>query len=339
MLKTVVSLPNHLVKEFHICKRENDVTNSKEKITRLSRKGTYKESLLDTVLFEHWKEDNKWFFSSRACEEVKKKTAEHNLVIVTGHVGSGKSAIIQHIALDYREKKWIVKPVTDMREIVYAPFIGKKSHNILFVVNDPFGKESFDELSYYAFRRFEEALSSYLKQAKLLISCRKLILSDKRVKRLISDTSNVVDINSDFCKLTEDEKKCILETYKIKEKLPKEDCAEIVKIEEYFPLLCKLMYLRKTKDEIRGLTFFNERNEIFAGEIRRLKETTKEQYCALFLIFFFNNNLCIDDILETDNSKKKFEQALALCGMHKWTASYIIWENLETLIGVLVKKK
>lgn len=176
-------------------------------------------------------------------------------MIVTGKSGCGKSAIIQHIALKYRKEGWTVKPVRDIEEIVSVPFIETQFKKILFVFNDPLGKESLDDILYNKWEKYEEALTYFLKRAKLLMSCRKGVLSDKKVKGLITDASNIIDINTDCCKLTENEKENILKIYKIDETFSQEECAEIVQIEEYFPLLCKL-YSRKSKGEIEGLDFF-----------------------------------------------------------------------------------
>lgn len=195
-------------------------------------------------------------------------------MIVTGKSGCGKSAIIQHIALKYRKEGWSVKPVKDIEEIVFAPFIETQFKKILFVFNDPLGKESLDDILYNKWERYEEALPYFLKRAKLLISCRKFVLSDKNVKGLITDASNIIDINTDCCKLTENEKENILKIYKIDEAFSKEDCAEIVQIEEYFPLLCKL-YSRKSNSEIEGLDFFKKPEKVLADEIRGLRRKKK----------------------------------------------------------------
>ena len=269
---------------------------------------------------------------------VENKTASQNLVIVTGHSGSGKSAIIQHVALKYREKGWIVKPVKDIEDIANTPFVRNNLTNILFVFNDPLGKESLDELLYNKWQRYEEALPSYLKRAKLLMSCRKVIFSDKKVKGLFRDVSNVVDINFDQNKLNEDEKRSILKSYKIDEKLSEEECAEIVKIEEYFPLLCKLYSRNNESNRMEGLIFFKEPYIVIAEEIRGLRNTTKEKYCALILLILFNNDLRIDDIPGNKVEVEKYEHALNLCGMDTKTAVYSIRDELESLIGFLVKK-
>ncbi|XP_052703942.1 uncharacterized protein LOC128180116 isoform X2 [Crassostrea angulata] len=70
-----------------------------------------KESRIEKAIFDQWKQDEVCFILTKACEEVEKLIINRNLVIVAGHSGSGKSAIIQHIALKYREQGWTVKRV------------------------------------------------------------------------------------------------------------------------------------------------------------------------------------------------------------------------------------
>lgn len=101
-------------------------------------------------------------------------TENNNLVIVAGHSGYGKSAIIQHVALKYRKHGWTVIPVNKVEEIVNA-FSEKEKlkSKFLFVFNDPIGKESFDEMLYKSWQIYmhEKNLPFYLKSetCKLLI--------------------------------------------------------------------------------------------------------------------------------------------------------------------------
>ena len=57
------------------------------------------------------------FCPTTACRKVENIIKRKNLVIVAGHSGCGKTAIVQHIALKYRENGWVVKPVDDVDEI------------------------------------------------------------------------------------------------------------------------------------------------------------------------------------------------------------------------------
>lgn len=86
---------------------------------------------------------------------------------MTGNSGSGKSAIIQHIALSYRGQGWTVKPIYEISEITKACCSLDKFHNkTLFVLNDPIGNDIFDEIAYKSWKIQEERIKCFLKKDK-----------------------------------------------------------------------------------------------------------------------------------------------------------------------------
>nr|XP_034308616.1 ankyrin repeat, PH and SEC7 domain containing protein secG-like isoform X2 [Crassostrea gigas] len=89
---------------------------------------------------------------------------------------------------------------------------------------------------------------------------------------------------------------------------------------------------------MEGLIFFKEPDVVLAEEIRGLRNTSKEKYCALILLILFNNDLRIEDIPGNKAVQEKYEEALNLCGMDTKTAAYLIGDELESLKGFLVKK-
>lgn len=193
----------------------------------------FSETQLDKYIFGQWNEDNTTFICTNACKEVEKLTDKQNLVIVTGHSGSGKSAIIQHIALKYRQQGWIVKLVYEVKEILSLnPSV--LQDKIIFVLNDPIGKRCFDEISYNTWEAHENYLKDYLKKCKLLLSSRKYILRDDRVKGILKEATNIVDIDDDQLKLNIDEKQRIWNIYAHNKKLSKEELAEIFKLKNIF---------------------------------------------------------------------------------------------------------
>ncbi|XP_052704712.1 uncharacterized protein LOC128180618 [Crassostrea angulata] len=199
------------------------------------------ESPLEKAIFDQWTKDDFNFISTKACEEVEKMIKTKNLVIVAGHSGSGKSAIIQHIALQYREKGWIIKRVKRAEDIVNEYFSSQLQGNrTMCVLNDPFGRESFDELLNNSWQTYEEELRLYLEKAKLMISCRNHIISDTRLTRYLANQSHIVDIDDKKNKLSFDEKRQILTKYTFGMNLPNKDWDKIFGVEKYFPLLCKL---------------------------------------------------------------------------------------------------
>lgn len=236
------------------------------------------ELLLDKATFDQWRNDDNYFVSTRASKEIERMTKNQNIVIVTGHSGSGKSAIIQHIALQYKKQGWTVKPVNKVEKIVYA-FLEKEmlKKKLLLVFNDPVGKESFDEMLFKSWRNYEDMLSYYLKsdECKLLMSCRKYVLSDICVEGLLKDKSYNLNISSNKNRLNEVEKRNILHKHTSEMKLSKEQCDEIIKSEDYFPLLCKLFSsIAEYKNE--GVRFFREPIAVLKEEIKAFKKKDKK---------------------------------------------------------------
>ena len=129
---------------------------------------TLAESEYQKLIFHQWKEDDILFVPTKAANKVENAVKTNNLIIVVGHSGSGKSAIIQHIALKYREQGWVVKPMYSVEEMHDAY---KAGHYIedrtIFLFNDPIGKESFDEILYNAWERYRETVNLLIKPVKL----------------------------------------------------------------------------------------------------------------------------------------------------------------------------
>lgn len=214
------------------------------------------EISFDQAIINHWQEDNKKFIPTRACHEVEKLIKSQNLVVVTGNSGSGKSAIIQHIALCYKDQGWTVKPVYSVKEIVDAySSVNKSQNGILFVFNDPFGNESFDEIAFKPWEEERGRLKVFLKKVKMLLSCRKYILDDAGVGGILKDKPCVIDLSNDKHKLNDKEKQQILESYSSNSDFVKKNIDEIMKTEQYFPLLCKLYFSDEKKQKI-GVRFF-----------------------------------------------------------------------------------
>nr|XP_034322226.1 uncharacterized protein LOC105333531 isoform X6 [Crassostrea gigas] len=292
----------------------------------------------ENAVLDQWREDDTFFISTRACKEVESKLENQNLVVVTGHSGSGKSAIIQHIALKYKDQGWIVKSFKDVREMIKYILEPKCYLNsTILVLNDPIGKDTFDKSSYLFWEEPEQAISTFLKKGKMLISCRNYILFDDKVKGVLQEKTNIVDIDNCRYKLTNEEKRSIWNKYMSNDKLSKEDFTEILNIEAYFPLLCKL-FSSDIKYQSDGYRFFKEPKKVVEEQIRCFRKEDKGKYCALVLLVLFNNNFCCDDAVRNKRSRSKFKRALTICGLPHDTPPYDIGDNLDLLKGFFVKK-
>lgn len=278
------------------------------------------------------------FIPTKACKEVEKLADSENLIIVTGNSGSGKSAIIQHVALKYRKQGWIVKPLNEVNEILDT-LKDKVENKTLLVISNPIGKESFDEISYRTWKKYEQSLQCCLKTVKLIISSRKLVLFDKRVTGILRDESKIINLEDNKWKLNHHEKRLIWNKHTPYMNLSEEEFATIVEIDTYFPLLCKLWSRNKRRPRHELRQFFKEPLKVFKDELEYFRKCDKEKYCVLVLLVLFNNKLCVtDDILESEVSKNKFLHALRVCGLNVDTPLNEIRDNLELLNGFLIKE-
>ncbi|XP_052695974.1 uncharacterized protein LOC128174462 [Crassostrea angulata] len=329
-------------RNFSKVEKETDIENNNDKKTplienpKLYNVDTTKEVLrFENAVLDQWREDDTFFISTRACKEVESKLENQNLVVVTGHSGSGKSAIIQHIALKYKDQGWIVKSFKDVREMIkYILEPECYLNSTILVLNDPIGKDTFDKSSYLFWEEPVQAISTFLKQGKMLISCRNYILFDDKVKGVLQEKTNIVDIEDGRYKLTNEEKRSIWNKYMPNDKLSKEDFTEILNIEAYFPLLCKL-FSSDIKYQSDGYRFFKEPVKVVEEQIRCFRKKDRGKYCALVLLVLFNNNFCCDDAVRNED---KFKRALTMCGLPQDTPPYDIGDNLDLLKGLFVKK-
>ncbi|XP_062579496.1 uncharacterized protein LOC134241474 [Saccostrea cucullata] len=247
-------------------------------------KSENKENTLVKDILQNWQEEDIAFIPTRASEVVEEKLKSQNLIALVGNSGSGKSAIIQHIALKYKERGWNVIPVNKVEEIKTICSNGVSETRFLFVFNDPLGKESLDEISYHSWKSFEEMLEMCLKRNKLLISCRRCVFYDKRVKGILVDESTAVEIDNEENGLTVEEKRAIFYQYSQNMKLTQNIETEILKTDAYFPLLCKL-FSREANYKEKGVDFFKNPYKFIKREIEIWKKNRQKEILLSYVDF------------------------------------------------------
>lgn len=273
--------------------------------------------------------------TKRVCNKISSK----NIAIVSGQSGSGKSAIIQHIALMYRTRNWVVIPVFRIEDII--KICDSRNHalnTILIIFNDPIGNEAFDDILYTEWHKNENKLLQFLKHGKLLMSCRKNILVDNRAGGIFQEKSSIIDI--DERKLSPSEKKGMLKMHLTNEcfsQITRYEWIQLFEIDQYFPLSCK-----RYAESISGfqgsvVDFFKNPRCIISRQIEDYKARNSIIYCALVCLVLFENKLSLDS-LNNDNSR--FQDCLSLS--HLQNVSEIkpdtIIDELKLLEGLFVKR-
>lgn len=269
---------------------------------------------------------------------MEKAIENQSLVIVIGHPGLGKTAIIKNIALKYRADGWAVKSVKRIAEILSV--ICTIENKTLYVFDDPIGRQNIDDSLYESWIINVEKLMCSLraaKKVKILLSCRKYMFSND-VKKYFGNESSIVDISNEQLKLNEEEKRQILNRYLSSTNISEDVLVEVENINLYFPLLCYLYSTNKQCQE-KGLHFFTEYKAYFQKDIENFKINDNLKYCALVLLVLFNNEICVDDLLANEKSEAKFKRTSKVCTMDTSITPSKIGSILDSLVGFFVMKE
>ncbi|XP_062573745.1 putative ankyrin repeat protein RF_0381 [Saccostrea cucullata] len=284
-------------------------------------------------MITNWKTENRTFVPTFATKVVEEKLQNQNFVIVVGNSGSGKTAMIQHIALKYQEQGWDIVPIDEVREI--KEICSNSLTQRLFIMNDPIGKEKLDEISKHSWECLEKTLEICLEKSKMLVSCRRCVIKDETLQGLFKEQSNIVEIDSGNNVLTDEEKKKIIKQYVKEEDLSKDAIDEIIKTDSYFPLLCKLLSVdRHYLGE--AISLFKHPFELVKKEIETYKYKGKEKYCALVFLSMFNT-IDTEKIRYSDDFRKRFNEIVEACDLPSNLQITSIKRNLKLLEGSFVK--
>lgn len=100
---------------------------------------------------------------------------------------------------------------------------------------------------YNLWKEYEDRFKVCLKKIKILLLCRKCILNDDRVGGILKKKLYIIDFSDNKNKLNKEEKFKIWNIYLLNSNFLNEDKNEIIMIEKYFVLLCKLYFSDKNE--------------------------------------------------------------------------------------------
>lgn len=256
---------------------------------------------LHNQYLDEWAVDDKMFVTTKATKYVNSSLKKHNIIVVTGSSGNGKSSIIHHVALRLHLKHGyeVIPFVTGPQDIIN--FRDPRTRQV-FVVDDICGKEAINVSSVEQWRAQSEKIEKIFKglrkgqknlsdqseftqtsSAKLLVSCRLHVYRDLQFQMLKPFTKNECNLlSSELCL------SCLEKMKMTKRYLPDQSCYLLNHGSfDFFPLLCKLA-MGKTYSEITNL---------FTSPVDTIKDDlscfmrcqNKYQFCALVLCILLEN--------------------------------------------------
>ncbi|XP_062605992.1 uncharacterized protein LOC134267803 [Saccostrea cucullata] len=245
-----------------------------------------------------WEKEDQVFVEIKPSTAVETFIRENPCVVVVGHPGSGKSAIIHHIALKLGREGFSIIPINRPEDIL--TYHNRRNPQV-FVVDDPCGEYAVnDQANEWA--KHSEDIKKCLNfkqskdqvESKLLISCRLMISSTRAFRRIKIFFNVLFSLENQENHLTFNEKKQILESH------VKRDLHCPMKIFEKhidcFPLLCKF-YVNMCTDPEHSTSFFENPFIQLVSKLDLLiddpKPGTIYEYCSLVCCFLAKHKLAL----------------------------------------------
>lgn len=234
-----------------------------------------------------WYEKDKKFSVTRVTRKIEKMLKEKNCVLVIGSSGSGKSAIIRHLALKlFNEDGFDIVPNVLPNTVVqyYNPerkqififddFCGKKRINAQFV--DIWTLHIHDVLKLSTKNHEKTERTTGKGAVKFLFANEPSIYEDKYFNRI--DLFSNYKFYISKLPLLEDEKWEMISNYITEKQMI--DNFPLQCNEEIFPLICKYSE-GKTKEQI--VTLLADPYEVIKLDMLALNKTNKIQMCLIAL--------------------------------------------------------
>lgn len=108
------------------------------------------------------------------------------------------------------------------------------------------------------------------------MTCRKSILYDKRTSSIFTEKDNIIEIDDDQHKLGRCEKMQILKKHMPNDMLSKKQIEEILQVNTYFLLLCKISAQMEDKSFVKLKRNFANQIKLFRTKLKSTSSTTNK---------------------------------------------------------------
>ncbi|XP_062615008.1 uncharacterized protein LOC134276729 isoform X3 [Saccostrea cucullata] len=259
-----------------------------------------------------WEEEDHLFVETKASTSIEKFVMENSCVVVVGHPGSGKSAIIHHIALKMGKQGFSVIPIKSPDKIL--DYYNKR-HAQVFVIDDPCGEFSVNDQA-FEWIKYSEDIKRCLNfkqrkeqvQSKLLVSCRLALTSDHKFRKIKVFSNFIFSLENQKNHLSITEKKKILEAhFQCELDFPPKLFEKHI---DCFPLLCRL-YVHVWADPKCLESFFENPFIHLVSKLNLMIEDPKREsiyeYCALVCCSLSEDKLALYLSNKDKNPSDNFE--------------------------------
>lgn len=233
-----------------------------------------------------WTEEETYFVVTQATQRAIDLLSTCSCLVVTGCPGSGKSAIIHHIALRLqREQGYEIVPLVAEPTDLQQYYNGDDKQ--VFILDNTFGTITVNRHVVDKWCSYLEPIQKILSggNVKILLGCRSQIAKDpilNCLKELVTNKCSLEEF-----RLSKKERVQIAGKYLDRASVDK--IRDVLDTYDFLPLLCKL-YAKKRYADIHK--FFQYPEDVIKENITDIKShTDKTQYCALVICVLYNDRL------------------------------------------------
>lgn len=326
------------VEDNFIQKLQNDVTGLIDELEEIKSSSipwnvreTYEHDILE------WKNDDKIFFETHNFPAMLQRVKNQPFVTFVGSTGSGKSAIVHHIALKLKEEGYEILPIKNIEHI--ETYCHPENPQV-FVIEDVFGRFGFKEEYLEKICKYKDRImGTNMSKRKILMTCRETVFNNEEISVTgLNKKENIVNLHSFEFSLTDQDKYELLAKYNIDENvLPQ---SHVSKTSNMFPFLCA-QFSKENKYRVYGPKFFILPVPCILELLDELQQTNHIQYAALVLLMVNQNKLSEDDFEHVHRYNKNLHDVktklLRSCKVKNETDSFQFVDALKAMDGTYTK--
>ncbi|XP_062619355.1 ankyrin-1-like [Saccostrea cucullata] len=263
---------------------------------------------------------------------MKEFFLSNQVVVVVGPPGSGKTALIRHIALQL-ESEYQIVPISKPEEIINY---GDLNRPQIFVIDDVLGVFTLERNLLSDLERHSKQIEDVLnRKSKFLMSCRLAVYNEAKVLDVVFlEIDKILNLNEKNV-LTSEDQKGIFESHMNNARISCEIDLKLLHRKDVFmfPLLCQMF---SSDENVRkyGKQFFTRPSECWQSEINKIQKRNKIQYLSIVLCML-NNNCLSEEML---SKSKMFQEVCRACKVKENTENWEIFKELSHLIDTYITK-
>lgn len=272
------------------------------------------------------------YFETHSFPAMFDQVKNQPYVTFVGSPGSGKSATAHHIALKLQnEEGYDILPIKEVSRI--EDYSDPESPQV-FVIDDVVGVFGLNNGQFEMLERYKDRIiSAEMSKTKIIMTCREVVFRNETVSKcFLTEKANVIKLQSEDNKLSDEDKLSLLENYGLDAGLiPSE---RMSKTSSMFPFLCKMFSEQKTLS-VHGYRFFITPIKYIKDALDEMQTRNKIHYVSLVLLMLHQNKLSGTELVKKliENKPIDIEDVFRKCKVSSHTDSFEIADALKEMDG------